>query len=215
MKEVKNIRDLINEEDLVQYIVEDITDIPEDTEVSYEVWTLGYDANGVPTDSEMLISEFTDPDAAVECAKQLTLADIVHQAAEECEVINEHFEDVSYISIEVETVIEDEDDGTMNIGTIYKRDLWVDGEYGFEDCLETCLDEIGNPFNIVDIVEHDYELLGDGTLKVSRSFLRDFNKNDYVTFRFIDENEPSILTFKIISTVVYEDGDYFHCEFMY
>jgi len=214
MKEIKNIRDLINDEDLVQYIAEDITDIPEDTEVSYEVWTLGYDSNGAPTDSEMLISEFSDPDAAVECAKQLTLADIIHQAAEE-DNCTDPASKVEYISIEVETVIEDEDDGTMNIGTIYKRDLWIDGEYGSEDCLEACLDEVEDPDPIVDIIEHDYELLGDGNLKISCKLLTDFNKNDYVKFRFIDEDEPTILAFKIISKVLYEDGNYYHCEFVY
>jgi hypothetical protein len=37
--------------------------------------------------------------------------------------------DTVYFSIEVETVIgdpDDEDGGTINIGTIYKRDLWLE-----------------------------------------------------------------------------------------
>ena len=41
-----------------------------------------------------------------------------------------------YFSIEVETVVgdpDDEDGGTMNIGTVYQRDLWIDGEYGSEE----------------------------------------------------------------------------------
>jgi hypothetical protein len=208
MKEIKNIRDLINDEDLVQYIAEDITDIPEDAEVSYEVWTLGYDSNGVPTDSEMLISEFSDPDAAVECAKQLTLADIIHQAAEE-DNGTDLTSEVEYISIEVETVIEDEEDGTMNIGTIYKRDLQIHGEYG---------DETGIPEDeyseVVPVTSKDYKLLEDGSLEIDCDILKNFNKNDMVQIWFTDENKEykSILTYKIISKTT---ANKFICEFIY
>ena len=42
--------------------------------------------------------------------------------------------ETTYFSIEVETVVEDpEEDGTMNLGTVYSRVLWLDGEYGSEE----------------------------------------------------------------------------------
>lgn len=126
------IKDLLANEELLENIVEDIEDIPEDTEVFYSVWALGHDKNNQLTDDEVLVGEFTDPDAAVEYAEKVTL-----------EQVNElGFGDPDpasvYFSIEVETVIGDpdnEDGGTLNIGTVYTRDLWIDGEYGSTDCL--------------------------------------------------------------------------------
>jgi hypothetical protein len=113
---------------------------------------------------------------------------------------------ITHFSIEVETVVadpEDEDGGTMNIGTIYSRDLWIDGEYGsVEDTEPTIF-----------IYNKDYELLEDGTLKVRCELLKDYNKNDRVKLCFAEEDSCS-LTYKIISKVIYEDGDYYHLDFI-
>lgn len=200
------VKDLMNNEELVKHITEDIEEIPEDSAVTYEVWAIGYDNDNEITDTEMFIKDFEDPDEAVEHAKQLTLADIVHQAAEEHTGV-EPTADLAYISIEVETVIEDEEDETMNIGTIYKRDLWIDGEYGSEEDFESV-----DP--IVNLYAGDYAVSDDGMLKVSCKLLKDFNKNDYVQIVFIGESKYP-MTYKIMSKVVYEDGDYYHCEFIY
>lgn len=202
-----DIKNLMNNEELVRHITEDLDDIPEDTTVTYEVWAIGYDNDNEVTDTEMFIKDFEDPDAAIEHAKQLALADIVHQAAEE-HTDTEPATDLAYIAIEVETVIEDEEGETMNIGTIYKRDLWIDGEYGSEEDFEDV-----DP--IVKLSTSDFTLLEDGTLKVSCKLLKDFNKNDYIKVRFIDEEEIESFLYKIISKVIYEDGDYYHCEFYY
>jgi hypothetical protein len=185
-KEINTVKDLLANEELLQYIIEDIEDLPEDTEVTYEVWAIGYDSDDTMTDKEVLIGTFTDPDKAVNCAEQLVLADIKSTA------------DVSYWSIEVETVInDDENDYTMNVGTVYQRELWV------------------KTYD-VQLTEKDYTLLDDGTLKVSCELLKDFNKNDYVKIKFVEENDNvSILTYKIISKAIYEDMDYFLCEFIY
>ena len=44
MEESKmNVKELFENEELMNNIVEDIEDIPEDSEVTYEVWALGYD----------------------------------------------------------------------------------------------------------------------------------------------------------------------------
>ena len=117
------IRDLFENEELMNNIVEDLDDIPDETEVFYAVWALGHDKNSDPTDDEVLVGEFTDPDAAVECARNITI-DQVNEFG-----FGEPCENTIYFSVEVETVIgdpDDEDGGTMNIGTVYTRDLWLD-----------------------------------------------------------------------------------------
>jgi len=210
-KEISTVKDLMENEELNQFVTEDLEDFDEDTPVSYEVWTIGYDKDETITDSDMFVAEFKDPDEAIAYTKNLTLADIVHKATEDPVGVVD-YEEIERISIEVETVVNDPDDeagGTMNIGTIYKRELWLDGEYGSKEDIE-------NPDPTVQLKESDYTLLEDGTLKVSCKLLRDFNKNDFVTFNFVAENDDvSILTYKIISKVIYEDGDYYHCEFEY
>jgi hypothetical protein len=193
-----NVKELFENEELMDSIVADIEDIPEDSEVTYEVWALGYDVDDDCTDDEVLIGEFTDPDEAVACAEKATIEQINELG------FGKPDPTTAYFSIEVETVVEDpEDEGTMNIGTIYSRDLWLDGEHGsVEDAEPTIF-----------IYSKDYELLKDGTLKVRRELLKDYNKNDCVKLYFAEE-ESCTLTYKIISKVEYADGDYYHLEFI-
>ena len=101
-----NVKDLMNNEELMQYILEDLEDFPEDSPVTYEVWALGYDRFEAITDSELLLAEFSNPDKAVEYAKQITLADIVHKASEENTGIEPTI-DLDHISVEVETVVDE------------------------------------------------------------------------------------------------------------
>ena len=123
MKEIKNVKNLMNDEELMSYITEDLEDFEEDTPVTYEVWAIGYDENNVITDTDMWLTEFEDPDEAVEYAKQVTLADVIHQAAKN-DSTAKAIVSIKYISIEVETVIADYD-GTMNVGTIYKKQIII------------------------------------------------------------------------------------------
>lgn len=210
---MSTIKDLYNNEELLNNIVEDIDDIPEDAEVLYAVWALGYNKDDDITDTEVLVGEFTNPDEAVACAENLTIKAIDELGYEKPDP------DTAYFSVEVETVVgdpDDEDGGTMNIGTIYKRDLWIDGEYGSEDCLEEMLDELVEVDPIIAITAEDYELLEDGALKVRCDLLKGFNKNDYLRLQFVGEPESvPVLTYKIMSKVIYEDGDYYHLEFEY
>lgn len=113
------VKNLFENEELLNDIVEDIDEIPEDTEVFYTVWALGHNNNGDPTDSEYVIGEFDTPDEAIKCAKAFTFEDFEAE-------FGKPLKNDAYLSIEVETVVadpDDEDGGTMNIGTIYYRDL--------------------------------------------------------------------------------------------
>lgn len=198
-------KDLFDSEELMNSIVEDIDDIPEDAEVIYSVWALGRDSGDAVTDVEYLIGEFDNPDEAVERANKVTTAEMLN------EIGSTKTDGTAYFSIEVETVVgdpDDEDCGTMNIGTIYRRALWIDGEYGSEE------DAPDYGEDIVTTCAGDYELLDDGTLKLSAKFMKGFNKNDIIRVQFIDENITYPLPYKIMSKVEYADGDYYHCELM-
>ena len=198
-----NVKDLLMNDELMDNIVEDIEDIPEDSEVTYEVWALGYADEDDCTNDEVLLGEFTDPDEAVKYAEKVTLNTIKELGYVEADPDTTHF------SIEVETVVEDpEDEGTMNLGSVYSRDLWLDGEYGSEEDVP----EIEEPF--VPVLSADCKLIDDGILKIRCDLLKNYNKNDLVNLYFIDEPDTSILTYKIISKVTYVDGDYYHCDLL-
>jgi hypothetical protein len=204
MKEVLTLKEIMETEDLAKHIAEDIDDIPVDAPITYEVWAIGYNDDSAVTDSELLLSEFNDPDKAIEFAKTVSLATIVHQAAEEDNgtVPNET---VSYIQVEVETVVEDSDiNETMNIGTIYKRILRIDEE---DNAISE--DEYSE---VVSVTAKDYTLLEDGSIEIDREVLKDFNKNDTVQLRFVEEFNTPILTYKIISKTT---NNKYVCEFIY
>lgn len=197
-----NVKELLTNEELMNNIVEDIEEIPEDTEVTYEVWVFMNEHEDYTRATEFFIDEFKDPDKAIECAKAFSY-ETVHKKC------NKRFAKDSFFTIDVETVVEDpENDGTMNIGTIYSRDLWLDGEYGSEENVP----EIEEPF--VSVLSSDCKLIDDGILKIRCDLLKNYNKNDLVKLYFIDEPDTSILTYKIISKVTYVDGDYYHCDLM-
>lgn len=211
MKEINTVKDLITNEELMSYVTEDLEDFDDNAVVTYSVWVIGYNQDSCVTDTDMFIGEYADPDEAIEKAKALTLADIIHQASEEDDGTRPE-ETITYISIEVETVVEDGEEGTMNVGTIYKRELWIDGEYGADDNAPVLTEDCED---VVIMHDDEYELLEDSTLKVKCEILKNFNKNDTVQIMFADENGSPVLTYKIISKVIYGDGDYYHCDFMY
>lgn len=180
---------------MVKKIIEDIddasiNDISTYAPLTYEVWSIGYDAEDKITDSEMFIKEFKDSDEAIAYAKQLTLADIIHMDTTGVETESV----VAYIAVEVETVITDPDgefiDGSMNIGTIYRNKLWIKEED-------------------VSLTSNDYTILEDGTLRVNCELLADYNEKDQIKILFVEED--SILTYKIVA----KDKNYYYCEFIY
>ena len=194
-----NVKDLMNNEELMQHMVEDLDDFDECASVTYEVWAIGYNEAGVINGTDMLMGEFDNPDEAVKCATNITLADIIYQAAEEDNGKGPTTQ-TSYITIEVETVVTDDDEGTMNVGTIYRRDVYLDEVDEEED------DEI------VNLCTNDYIPLDDGNIEVSRNLLNNFNKNDRVQFMFVDEEHMPIITYRIISKTT---ANTFICEFIY
>lgn len=177
-----------NTNEILNSLIDEIEDTIEDTAVIYEVWAIGYAKDNTVTDSEMFLKDFSDPDEAVKYASQLTLADIVHIASENDN--GKEPDNVAYISIEVETVVEADDEGTMNVGTIFKKELW------FKEDLR--------------LTEEDYSLLDDGTIKISCDLMNNLNEGDIVKILFVGNCTEVLLTYKIISKV---DGYYF-CEFV-
>lgn len=183
-----------NMNDIVNKLVEDM-ETPEDIPVLYEVWAIGFDEEDELTGASMIIRTFNDPDQAVEYAKSVTLAEVVNLAAEE------DYGDLAYenhyISIEVETVVPagDEDDMSMNVGTVYKRRIQI-----YEDTPE-----------FVELTRKDYEILEDGNLQIPCPILKDYNKNDEFTVLFVDEEQAWPITYKIISKTT---AGYYICEFV-
>ena len=177
--------------DVVNKLVADIDETPADAEVTYEVWAIGHDEEDKVTDAEMLLGTFEDPDLAVNYAKAITLADVVHMSADdEYEAENQ----VHHISIEVETVVHD-DDGTMNIGTVYRKVIEIfkeEPEYVF-------------------LSDGDFELLEDNNIMVSCELLSGYNKNDSFVAVFKDDNHSFPMAYKIISKTT--SGRYI-CEFV-
>ena len=183
------IKDLVNNEELVNSIVEDLEDFDENTEVVYEVWAFGYDENDEITDAELCMFNSTDPEAAVNYAKTIELADVIHQAGNGPCANNK----VVRITVEVETVVPIDDD-LVNVGTIYSKTLWEE-----------------DPTIVLGVC--DYEILEDNTLKVSCKVLKGANKNDIILVQLGDDIFP--IEYKVMSKVMYEDGDYYHCELTY
>lgn len=196
MKEINTVRDLMNDEELSSYVTEDLEDFDDTAVVTYAIWAIGYDADSCITDTEMYLGEFVDPDLAVEKAKALTLADIIHLAAEEDD--SEPNEDVAYVTIEVETVVDDEEEGSMNVGTIFKKDIWLYEEPDDEE--------------LIHVKDNEYVLDEDGNLIISCDQFNHLNKNDRIKVMYDDEDNTPVLTYTIKSKTT---DNKFICEFEY
>lgn len=183
-----NVVNLVTDE-TVKEILANLEDF-DAKDASYEVWAIGYDCDGEITDTELLLGTFENPDDVVQFAAILTWADIKAEA----DGAEEFIKTSDMISIEVETVVDDGEDGTMNVGTIFAKSVCV----FVED---------------IRVSSKDYTIVEDDKLKVSCKLLKNFNKNDKVRVYFTEEK--TILTYKIISKVIYKDGDYYHLELMF
>lgn len=201
---MNNIEEMFNNRDFINNLAESLEDIPQDSSAKYALWVIGLDEENDPM-YDLFIYEFDTPEEAVNKAKDLNLKFIEEQIEQPILFFCDN-NNIDHFSIEVETVVPDPDEegSTMNIGTIYRRELCLEEDFGDLG--------LGDYSNVVCITKKDFELLEDGTLKVSCGLLRDFNKNDYVLFEFVDEETPSVLEYKIVSKVIYSDGDYYHCE---
>lgn len=195
---MNTIKELKNRDELVKHIVEDLDDFEDDAKVSYEVWAVGYDPEDNVTDAESYFASFDDPDEAIEYARRITLPDIICMTPDE-DTESEY--EIAYISVEVETVVK-EDEESYNVGTIFKTAVWISDEEGPED----------EYLNLVNISSSDYKLLEDGSIEIDRELLGDFNKNDMVQIKYVDEDTQPIMTYKIISKTT---NNSFICEFIY
>ena len=195
------INEMMNSPELLAEIAEDLEDFDENAEVVYEVWALGYDENDEITDAELCMFASTDRDEAINYAKKATLADVVHGSDNGPCANSEVFR----IAIEVETVVPIDDD-LVNIGTVYSKTLWEaeEPEYPEDDDVD-----------VVELSDGDFEVLPDNTLKVKRKVLKDYNKNDTVFVVFPDDANKFPIAYKIMSKVIYADGDYYHCVLDY
>ena len=77
----------------------------------YQVWMLGYDENEAITDFEVMVNESRDAEYAVEYAKKFVDEERYKTSAP-------FPEDVAYIEVLVETVV-DFEDHTENVGTLF------------------------------------------------------------------------------------------------
>lgn len=79
----------------------------ENKEIFYEIWVLGYDADGEPTDFDKDLGEFKEPNEAIEHAKKFKDASYV-LSADEMYYLRE--EGTDYLELRIEACFEDEDE---------------------------------------------------------------------------------------------------------
>lgn len=79
----------------------------ENKEIFYEIWVLGYDSEGEPTDFDKDLGEFKDPNEAIEHAKKFKDATYVLSADE---LYDLREEGTDYLELRVEACFEDEDE---------------------------------------------------------------------------------------------------------
>jgi hypothetical protein len=185
------VKDLFENEELMNNLVEDIEDFSEDTPVAYDVWAIGYDEEDSTTGVEMMLGTFDNPDQAVHYAKSMTLSDVVNLAADDnCETAT----GVHYISIEVETTVPDDEGNYMNVGTVFKKKLAI-----YEELPE-----------YVPLTSDDFALLEDGDIMVPRNILSTYKVGDCFTAVFDGNKISQPMVYKISSEI----GDCFVCEFV-
>ena len=111
-----------DEADINEAIKDDMEDLEEDmedtdpTDVRYEVWALGYDANDFCTDIELLLGTYDDKEEAIEKVKSFNSLDDVKKASSDDLGLVEG----DYVNIVVETIKNDDPTNT-NIDTVFIR----------------------------------------------------------------------------------------------
>lgn len=116
------IKDLLNDQSLLNSIVEDLEDFPVESKVTYEVWALGYTKDGSPLDYCYRLGEFEDIESAVTFVNKVHLSFIRAKGPADLP------KDISQFSLEVETTVEDPfgfPGDTVNIGTVYQKSIEV------------------------------------------------------------------------------------------
>ena len=113
-----------DEADINEAIEDDMEDLEEDmegtdpTDVRYEVWALGYDANDFCTDVELLLGTYDNKEEAIEKVKSFnSLDDVKKVTSDDLGLV-----DGDYVNIVVET-IKNDDPTNSNIDTVFIRVL--------------------------------------------------------------------------------------------
>jgi hypothetical protein len=184
-----NMEIALNTDEAIKDILNEIEEDFDTDKATYEVWALGYDCEGEFTGTDLLLGTFEDPDAAAQYASIITWYEIRNLDGHD-----KFIKTSDMLSIEVETVVDDGEGGTMNVGTIFSKAICV------------CVEDIR-------LSSEDFEIVEEDKIKVSCEILKDFNKNDKVKIYFTDGE--MIFNYKIVSRVVYTDGEYYHLEFLY
>ena len=81
-------------------------------DATYQVWVLGYDENEHITDFEVMVNESKDAESMVEYAE--------NYVEEECYGTMTFPDEVKYIEVLVETIV-DLEDYTENVGTLFSK----------------------------------------------------------------------------------------------
>lgn len=111
------VKDLLTKEDL-RHVKRILEILPEEAPIQYEVWAIGYANN---SKRESLLRTFKDSTEAMLYANTVTLLDAINAITS-----NQYFNyDTDYVFIEVETSIDNHNGGSINLGVIYKNDLFV------------------------------------------------------------------------------------------
>jgi hypothetical protein len=111
------VKDLLTKEEL-RHIKRVLEILPEDAPISYEVWVIGRNNN---TNIEAMLRTFDESFEAIEYAKAITLLEALNAIT-----ADKYFNySTDYIFVEVETVIDNNRGGTINIGTAYKNALFL------------------------------------------------------------------------------------------
>lgn len=186
------IKDLFENEELMNSLVEDLEEPVEDSEVFYSVWAIGYDRDDNFTDDNYLLGEFVSLEEATAFADRFNLREFLKEHSPKS--------DTTYLSIEVDTTVgyaDEEDCSTMTVETVYHNEFSLaEEELGLDGDL------------IIAITEGSYEILEDNTIKIRKEVLVGFNNNDEVNIYFLDDKDSDILRCKLVS----EKDNYYFCE---
>jgi hypothetical protein len=115
---IMTIKDLLNDQSLLNSIVEDLDDFPVESKITYEVWALGYTKEDIPLDYCYSLGEFEDIESAVAFVNEVNLTFIRSKGPADLP------KEIAQFSLEVETTVEDPfgiPGDTVNIGTVYQK----------------------------------------------------------------------------------------------
>ena len=111
------VKDLLTKEEL-RHIKRVLEILPEEAPIHYEVWVIGRHNHH---NAETLLRTFDESWEAVDYADNIYLLDAINAIAGDA-----YFNySTDYVFVEVATVIDNNRGGTMNIGTYYKKALFM------------------------------------------------------------------------------------------